>query len=192
MLSNGHYWKINHHRKSEKPMQVNGAFHSIEKSRVINAYNTPSPPSRRITPPQPPPPTWYPKNTTLRIDLCHLHPVRSSSTVSDVVAFHFLCGCFHQIPPKSANLVTGDWQFSAWGVVQQAAKTGTGYPALDPHVRIWLTSNTAPWWKPCLLSSQPLYKSPISEKRLSRGGLAFWNPESDQNAGRRLTMWDAG
>ena len=39
MLSNGHYWKIIHHRKSGWPMQVNGAFHSIEKSCVIIYYN---------------------------------------------------------------------------------------------------------------------------------------------------------
>ena len=38
MHSNGHYRKIIHHRKSGRPMQVNGAFHSIEKSRVINGY----------------------------------------------------------------------------------------------------------------------------------------------------------
>ena len=35
MLSNGHYWKIIDHLKSGSPMQVNGAFHSIDKSRVL-------------------------------------------------------------------------------------------------------------------------------------------------------------
>ena len=36
MHSNGHYWKIIHYRKTGRPMQVDGAFHSVEKSRVIS------------------------------------------------------------------------------------------------------------------------------------------------------------
>ena len=39
MLSNGHYLKIIHHWKSGWTMEVNGAFHSVEKSCVINLIN---------------------------------------------------------------------------------------------------------------------------------------------------------
>ena len=39
ILSNAKLSKTIDRRKSGRPMQVNGAFYSIEKSRVINGYN---------------------------------------------------------------------------------------------------------------------------------------------------------